>query len=127
MKYHYKMKPSFLVLFIAVPCILCTSYYAYEVSEISTKTYYVSREGNDNNDGTSVNSPWKSLKKLNEINFQPGDSVLFASNSEFRGGIVFKASGEPGKPIVLSCFEMHQNWCMSFICTRMYLHCLQRQ
>ena len=104
MKYHYKMKPSFLVLFIAVPCILCTSYYAYEVSEISTKTYYVSWEGNDNNDGTSVNSPWKSLKKLNEINFQPGDSILFASNSEFRGGIVFKASGEPGKPIVLSCY-----------------------
>ena len=40
-------------------------------------TYYVdSSEGNDSNAGTNVNTPWKSLNKINSFVFQPGDEIL---------------------------------------------------
>ena len=67
--------------------------------------YYInSRSGNDTHDGMSVNSPWKSLKKLDEINFQPGDRILFANNSLFEGGIILKSSGTAENPIVISSY-----------------------
>jgi hypothetical protein len=102
---HYS-RPLFLTLFIAFPLIMTSCSYSNdnEVSERSAKIYYVNQDGNDHNNGTSVDSPWKSLKKLEEIIFQPGDSILFAKNSEFQGGIVFKSSGMAGQPIVLSSY-----------------------
>ena len=51
-----------------------------------------------------MNSPWKNLSKLEEINFQPGDSILFEKNSEFLGGIKFKSSGSEDMPIKLSSY-----------------------
>lgn len=70
-----------------------------------TIRYYVNNQtGNDTNNGISVKSPWKSLEKLEEITFQPGDSILFAKNSVFFGGITFKSSGSIEKPIVISCY-----------------------
>jgi hypothetical protein len=106
MKVIYYLKPLFLTFFIAILHIStsCLTPDENEVSETSAKTYYVSPAGSDDNNGTSVNAPWKSLKKLEEITFQPGDSILFAKNSEFHGGIVFKASGVEGKSIVLSSY-----------------------
>lgn len=70
-----------------------------------TERYYInSQTGNDTNTGISINSPWKSLKKLEEITFQPGDSILFAKNSVFQGSIAFKSSGNAEKPIVISSY-----------------------
>ncbi len=41
-------------------------------------TYYISQSGgNDNNNGTSPATPWKTVAKLNTIKFAPGDSILF--------------------------------------------------
>lgn len=68
-----------------------------------THRYYInSQTGNDNNYGMSVKTPWKSLKKLEEIAFHPGDSILFAKTSVFQGGLTFKSSGKAERPIVMS-------------------------
>ncbi len=68
-----------------------------------TNCYYVnSQTGDDANNGTSIKSPWKSLKKLEEIVFQPGDRILFARNSVFEDGIIFKSSGTIEDPIIIS-------------------------
>ena len=41
-------------------------------------TYYVDSEnGNDINDGTSEETAWKSLEKVNETTFKPGDKLRF--------------------------------------------------
>lgn len=41
-------------------------------------TYYISQSGgNDNNNGTSQATPWKTIAKLNSIKFAPGDAILF--------------------------------------------------
>ncbi len=67
--------------------------------------YYInSLKGNDSSSGTSQNLAWKTLKKIEETEFKPGDSIFFAKNSEFKGGFIFKNSGTAGKPIVLSTY-----------------------
>ena len=69
-----------------------------------TKYYINSQTGNDANKVNSISTPWKSLRKLEEINFHPGDSILFAKNSVFHGGIIFKSSGSIENPIVISSY-----------------------
>jgi hypothetical protein len=67
--------------------------------------YYInSQTGNDANSGISIDAPWKSLKKLEEIAFQPGDNILFAKNSTFQEGIIFKSSGIAQDPIIISTY-----------------------
>lgn len=57
-------------------------------------TYYVdSSEGNDSNSGTSINSPWKSLSKVNSFVFQPGDEILFKAGSSWNGVLQPQGSG----------------------------------
>jgi len=67
------------------------------------------KTGSDDNNGTSVNTPWKSLKNLGKTNFNPGDSILFARDSEFKGGFTLKSSGTKEKPIVLSSYGTGPN------------------
>lgn len=45
-------------------------------------TYYMdSIDGNDLNSGTNSNEAWKTITKLNSINLNPGDTVLFKRGS----------------------------------------------
>ncbi|WP_244864870.1 S-layer homology domain-containing protein [Paenibacillus sp. J23TS9] len=68
----------------------------------SGTTYYIdSTGGDDNNDGMSADSPWKSLDKVNETTFSPGDKILFKSDGEWEGRLWPKGSGEEGNPIVI--------------------------
>ena len=87
------------VYFLFLGCLISANY------DSSNIIYYVNnRTGNDSNIGTSINSPWKTLKKLEGITFQPGDSILFDKESEFIGGIKFNYSGNEENPIVLSSY-----------------------
>ncbi|MDH3322433.1 MAG: right-handed parallel beta-helix repeat-containing protein [Flavobacteriaceae bacterium] len=63
-------------------------------------TYYVNADlGDDNNNGTSAKSAWKTLWKVNQQVFKPGDKILFASNNSFEGVLKPKGSGKKGAPI----------------------------
>jgi len=89
---------SIAIHFLLLGCVNCGN-------NSKTNHYYInSQTGNDTNNGISINSPWKSLKKLEEITFQPCDSILFAKNSAFQGGITFKSSGNAENPIVISSY-----------------------
>lgn len=52
------------------------------------ETYYISLQGDDANPGTKA-KPWRSISKVNEIAFQPGDRVLFEGGSVFEGRVLF--------------------------------------
>lgn len=45
--------------------------------EVSAATYYVKPDGNDNADGRSDATAWKTIAKVNSFKFQPGDDVYF--------------------------------------------------
>ncbi|MBT2549470.1 hypothetical protein [Arthrobacter sp. ISL-65] len=69
-----------------------------------TTHYYVSAAGSDTNSGTSPDSPWQSLKKVNETAFNPGDSLSFRRGDEWIGKVVLDESGTPSSAIRLNSY-----------------------
>ena len=66
------------------------------------KTYFVSPDGNDNASGLSVKEAWKSIAKVNSVEFKPGDKVLFEGGKTFEGQLMLHGSGEEGNPCILT-------------------------
>ncbi len=99
MNHYFKIR-FFDILTIVIILILLT------VNKISkADNYYVnSREGDDSGTGNKE-APWKTLKNL-EGKFMPGDSILFARGSAYKGGFIFTSSGTAEKPIVFSSYAM---------------------
>lgn len=81
----------------------------------SGKSYYVSENGNDLNDGLSPENPWKTLKRVNEFDFQDGDAVFFNRGDIFRGnlnlhdGVTYSAYGTGKKPEIYGSPENGAN------------------
>ncbi|MDH3323364.1 MAG: right-handed parallel beta-helix repeat-containing protein [Flavobacteriaceae bacterium] len=73
--------------------------------------YYINAEtGNDQNNGKSIESAWKSLEKINRKNFKPGDQILLAAGQEFYGSIKLDHQyGTKSKPIVISSYSQDNN------------------
>ncbi len=77
------------------------------ITLISTKAqvYYVSSSmGNDLNDGLSIESPFKSIEKLNSMNFSTGDTIYFKSGDYWEGMFWLKGSGSLNQPIVIDVY-----------------------
>ena len=76
--------------------------------ETGTK-YYISPNGNDENDGLTPATAWKSLDRISGIKamkvIKAGDTVLFERGGEWRGvlsciaGVTYSAYGEGPKPV----------------------------
>ena len=57
---------------------------ADEIS-ITGCTYYVSSDGDDENDGLSSDCPWKTIERVSCAEFCVGDGVRFRMGDLFRG------------------------------------------
>ena len=77
---------------------------------VTGNKYYVSENGNDNNDGLSPQTAWKSLKKVDTHSFSEGDAVLFKRGDTFRAdkvtltlqsGVTYSAYGSGDKPVFI--------------------------
>ncbi len=74
--------------------------------EITGRTYYVSADGDDGNDGLTPTQAWKSLARVNEAEMAAGDGVRFRRGDVFRGtlmtcaGVAYGAYGEGEKPCI---------------------------
>lgn len=78
---------------------------AVMAENLTGTTYYVDyTQGNDNNDGTSINKPWKTLERVNEEIFEPGDKILFKSGEVWTGVLNPKGSGVNGSPIIIDMY-----------------------
>lgn len=79
--------------------------------EVSGKCYYISDNGNDNNDGLTPETAWQTPDKLNEYAgiFNKGDAVLFERGGVYRtkyninvqSGVTYAAYGKGEKPQIL--------------------------
>jgi len=57
-------------------------------------TYYVSNSlGNDANNGTSINTPWKTINKVNSTSFKPGSTILFKCGDVWKEQLSPSTSG----------------------------------
>ena len=78
-------------------------------SGYTATTYYVSSTGNDANNGTSENSAWQSLIKVNSFTPLPGDRILFKRGDKWTGTINVNASGIAGRPITFGAYGKGAN------------------
>jgi len=77
-----------------------------EYYEIKGNKYYVSVNGDDNNNGLSPETPIKSLDRIETLELQEGDAILFkrgdvfrfARTVELKNGITYGSYGEGVKP-----------------------------
>ena len=66
--------------------------------------YYVSAQGDDDADGLTPKTAWKTIQRVNSADFDAGDGVFFRRGDVFRGGIIaregvtYAAYGEGPKP-----------------------------
>ncbi len=76
--------------------------------DIKGTKYYVSNDGNDENDGKSPETAWSTIDKVNSSKsiMNSGDAVYFNRGDMFRGhlstlaGVTYSAYGEGAKPII---------------------------
>jgi parallel beta-helix repeat protein len=69
------------------------------------ETYFIdSNSGNDNNNGTSVSSPWKTISRVNSFTFSPGDIILFKKGGIWSGTITINQDGTSSQPIIFSSY-----------------------
>lgn len=65
-------------------------------------TYYVDSDGGDDeNNGRSESTAWRSLSKVNTQILSPGSKLLFKAGGTWIGQLAPLGSGEPNKPIVI--------------------------
>jgi hypothetical protein len=70
---------------------------------VFAKEYFVNAlNGNDSNSGLSEKRAWKSLDKINQFKFKPGDTIYLMPDSEFVGQFKPTVSGKKGAPITLT-------------------------
>lgn len=91
-----------MVFFLLIFCDLTWGQRAESTSRSAGHSYYVdSIAGNDENPGTSVAAPWKTLEKVNRSTFSGGDVILFKSGSRWTGQLWPKGSGTELSPIII--------------------------
>ncbi len=77
----------------------------FSVILLGQTTYFVDDlMGNDANMGIKVEAPLKSLAKINRIDLQPGDSVLFRRGGQWVGNLVPRGSGALENRIVIGAY-----------------------
>ena len=75
--------------------------------EYDGPAYYISSSsGSDSNAGTSPDAPWKTLDRINDETFKPGDRILLKSGDTWNGVTVIdsKFTGTAEEPIVISSY-----------------------
>jgi len=67
--------------------------------------YYVDcRAGNDSAPGTAPKTAWRSLARVNQVTFRPGDSIAFRRGTTCEGVLQPKGSGTAGAPIKVGAY-----------------------
>jgi len=76
--------------------------------EFTGQAYYISADGNDENDGNTPETAFRTIEKLNTIKLASNDAVFFRRGDEFRttqaikgySGVTYTAYGEGKKPVI---------------------------
>lgn len=86
---------------------------AYNTDDVSVTgtRYYVSADGNDELDGKTPETAWKTLEKANEAKLNEGDAVLLCRGDVWRenlilqSGVTYSAYGEGPKPQIRLSYD----------------------
>ncbi|MDG0812263.1 right-handed parallel beta-helix repeat-containing protein [Cohnella rhizosphaerae] len=74
------------------------------ISDGNTTFYVSSSMGDDNNDGLSEATAWRTLEKANEAEFHAGDNLLLKSGDRWNEPLILQGSGTAEYPIRVSAY-----------------------
>jgi hypothetical protein len=84
--------------------------YIISFSAIANSYYINSETGNNNNDGSSPTSAWKTLDRVSQVHFKAGDQILLATGLEYFGSLVLKSQkGTLKRPILISSYKYNNS------------------
>jgi hypothetical protein len=77
---------------------------------VTATEYYINPTGHDNHLGTTQDEAWQSINKVNDMDFKPGDRILFEGGRCFTGQLFFNSNdaGLPDNPVVVSSFGVER-------------------
>ena len=101
----YSICTALMILSIITSCSSHTPGDAELLDEIDPlRSFYIdSVAGNDAADG-SVETPWRTIDRVNEESLLPGDTVFFHRGQTFSGGLRLEESGESGNLITFDAY-----------------------
>ncbi|MFJ3581949.1 right-handed parallel beta-helix repeat-containing protein [Streptomyces sp. NPDC090127] len=69
-------------------------------------TFYVSPDGDDENDGMSPEKPWRTLDHADTATFRPGDRLRLKGGERFRGAVTLEEgeAGSAARPVVIESY-----------------------
>ena len=86
--------------FIIILFLLCGL-----VGKAQDKNYYVSQtDGDDGDSGLTPALAWKTITKLEDVTFQPDDSIFFNRGDEWKESFEPKGSGTKNNKIVITAY-----------------------
>lgn len=91
----------------------------------STKYYIDGSNGNDVNSGLTEVSAWKTLANIQDIQFKPGDSLLFCRGTQVNGILAINAQGRPDARIVIDAYGTGEKPCITAPDSSLYTVCIR--
>lgn len=74
------------------------------MSTVQSAEHFVDAElGKDSNSGLSVVDPWRSVRRVNRTQLQPGDTVRFKAGGVWRESLICQ-SGAEGHPVIYTSY-----------------------
>ncbi|TZF82783.1 DNRLRE domain-containing protein [Pedobacter sp. BS3] len=73
-------------------------------NSLSGNFYIDAANGNDNNDGTSPATAWKTVNAPSSKRFMPGSHISFKSGQTFPGTLIITGSGTDANPVIYDTY-----------------------
>ena len=93
-----------------VPFLICAIFCLWHsgLRSASAATFYISPNGNDNASGMAPAQAWRTVRKVNQTVFSPGDRILFEGGATFKGPVKLDKNdrGTRDAPIVLGSYRL---------------------
>ena len=98
-----KMLIVFVIIFLGFWSLLIPV--MADIAPAGGTNYYIdSQTGDDGQSGTQPKHAWKSLAKVNQMRFVPGDRIQFKAGTRYAGGLCPQGSGREGQPIRMGVY-----------------------
>ena len=89
-----------------VTAALLTGCFPTPPPEPGPRTFHVSPDGDDGRAGTSPDTAWRTIDRVNRQDLDPGDTVAFEGGGTYRGELKLFAedSGTDAEPVVVTSY-----------------------
>lgn len=106
-KTYCKTMKNTIALFSFLSCLLinfCLISCSSASHNSGTVYYFDATGGNDDYNGTSETTAWKSLKNIKQLKLNAGDQLLFKRGEHFKGVIEVSAQGNFHAPVLIGAY-----------------------